>query len=181
MSCDRLAIRKRWNDFVPLRAHIGVPDGIAVADLVRGTDLDDLAGVEYEDALAQFEYKPDIMLDQEHADPELARDPFDDGREIMAFMFGHAGCGLVQQQIARIAHDGAADGNAPLVGVGQGPGDGTGQVRYAQPVHHALGLGDRGAPCLAEADAGDLKVVEDRKSTRLNSSQLAISYAVFCL
>src|ERR1700686_4445519 len=153
---DRLGGRRRWNDFVPLRAHIGVPDGIAVADLVRGTDLDDLAGVEHEDALAQFEHKPDIMLDQEHADPELARNPFDDGREIMAFMFGHAGRGLVQQQIARIAHDGAADGNAPLVGVGQGPGNGARQARYAQPVPHPPRLRDRLAPGETEAHAGDL-------------------------
>src|SRR2546426_5423841 len=33
---------------------------------------------------------------------------------------------------------------------------------------------------LGEA-AAELRVVEDRKSTRLNSSHLVISYAVFCL
>ncbi len=103
------------------------------------------------------------MLDQQHADPELPGNPFDDGRQIVAFMFGHACCGLVQQQIARIAHDGPADGDASLVGVGQGPGDCTGQVRYAQPVHHALGLCDRVAPGQAEAHAGDFQVVHDRQ------------------
>src|SRR5690349_24125426 len=30
-------------------------------------------------------------------------------------------------------------------------------------------------------DAGGLKIAEDRKSTRLNSSHVEISYAVFCL
>ena len=142
----RLGNRKRRNHFVPLRAHIGVPDSIAVADLVRWTDFDDLAGVEHEDAFAQFEHEADIVLDQQHADPKLSSNPFDDGGQIMAFMFGHAGCGLVQQQIAGIAHDGAPDGDAPLVGVGQGPGDCTREVRYAQPIHHALGLCDRVAP-----------------------------------
>src|SRR5690625_6155512 len=34
---------------------------------------------------------------------------------------------------------------------------------------------------LAEARASALADVEDRKSTRLNSSHVAISYAVFCL
>src|SRR5262245_65429054 len=35
--------------------------------------------------------------------------------------------------------------------------------------------------CDFEADADELAAVEDRKSTRLNSSHLGISYAVFCL
>src|SRR5207249_11490789 len=30
-------------------------------------------------------------------------------------------------------------------------------------------------------DAGDLGTIQDRKSTRLNSSHISISYAVFCL
>src|SRR5256885_3792382 len=34
---------------------------------------------------------------------------------------------------------------------------------------------------VARRTAGDLKVSRDRKSTRLNSSHLVISYAVFCL
>src|ERR1700677_2522768 len=101
-----LADRKRWNNFVALRAHIGMPDRIAVADLVRWTDFDDLAGVEHEEALAQFEHEADIVFDQQHADPEFSGNLPDNGSEIMAFMFGHAGCGLVQQQIAWIAHDG---------------------------------------------------------------------------
>src|SRR5947209_17769876 len=50
---------------------------------------------------------------------------------------------------------------------------------------------DAAAPCLAALDGGDSKVVpsvlrvlqmlQDRKSTRLNSSHANISYAVFCL
>src|SRR5437899_8818350 len=38
----------------------------------------------------------------------------------------------------------------------------------------------RGRPVWVEQDAVPLRV-EDRKSTRLNSSHLGISYAVFCL
>src|SRR5262245_61583606 len=94
--CDRSGTGKRWNKFVPLRSHIGVPDGIAVADLVRCTDFDDLAGVEHENASAQVEPETDIVLDQQYADPELPGNPLDDGRQIVAFMFGHACCGLVQ-------------------------------------------------------------------------------------
>src|SRR5690349_22838979 len=40
--------------------------------------------------------------------------------------------------------------------------------RHAEVVDEMVGL-------------GDLDVVEDRKSTRLNSSHVEISYAVFCL
>src|SRR5688500_19825258 len=40
-------------------------------------------------------------------------------------------------------------------------------------VEH-VGRPEAGAPA-------DLEIVEDRKSTRLNSSHLVISYAVFCL
>src|SRR3712207_7613986 len=43
-----------------------------------------------------------------------------------------------------------------------------------------LGLGDLGVE-LHQAVAGDAEQVEDRKSTRLNSSHANISYAVFCL
>src|SRR5260370_14050305 len=106
--CDCLGSRKRWNDLVPLRSHIGVPDRIAVADLLWRTDFDDLAGVEHEDASAQFEHETDIVLDQQHADPKFPGNPFDDGRKILAFMFGHACSALVQQHIMRIAHDGPA-------------------------------------------------------------------------
>src|ERR1700722_2710562 len=98
--CDRLGSRKRWNNFVPLRSHIGVPDRITAADLLRWADFHDLAGVAHEDTFAQFKYEADIVFDQHHADPELSGNPFDDGRQIVAFMFGHAGCGLVEQQIA---------------------------------------------------------------------------------
>src|SRR2546426_3948229 len=44
-------------------------------------------------------------------------------------------------------------------------------------------LVELGAPRLSRAGCrlGETLVVEDRKSTRLNSSHLVISYAVFCL
>src|SRR5947199_10274604 len=35
--------------------------------------------------------------------------------------------------------------------------------------------------CLAKDERGDRRALRDRKSTRLNSSHLGISYAVFCL
>src|SRR5256885_6251354 len=42
-------------------------------------------------------------------------------------------------------------------------------------------LGSRDLPALASQSAGITSVSQDRKSTRLNSSHLVISYAVFCL
>src|SRR5256885_9112570 len=53
------------------------------------------------------------------------------------------------------------------------------EVAPAQPEHAPLRLGvrrERRRPAQAVAPGG-----EDRKSTRLNSSHLVISYAVFCL
>src|SRR3712207_8229366 len=42
--------------------------------------------------------------------------------------------------------------------------------------------GERGdRPCARDRARGGLRVTEDRKSTRLNSSHANISYAVFCL
>src|SRR5207253_3395344 len=54
---------------------------------------------------------------------------------------------------------------------------------------HAVGrsaLGDRRVPALGGSDEKHLAragagLAQDRKSTRLNSSHVAISYAVFCL
>src|SRR5207253_10985589 len=49
----------------------------------------------------------------------------------------------------------------------------------------AATLASTGTPAFfvhsAEASHGDLGMITDRKSTRLNSSHVAISYAVFCL
>src|SRR5256885_12227404 len=62
-------------------------------------------------------------------------------------------------------------------------------AREHGPVVHGLGRGDAGVG-VAHGGAGDaaaledeagLDAEEDRKSTRLNSSHLVISYAVFCL
>src|SRR5439155_18596220 len=141
----------------------GVPDRVAVADLRRSPDLDDLAGIEHEDALTEFEHEADVVLDQQHADAEFAGDPPDNDGQVVAFMLGHAGCGFVQQQITWRAHDGTADGDAALVGVGQGARDRAAEVRYAKPGHHALGLRDRLAPRLAHTHARDLKIVHDRQ------------------
>src|SRR5256885_12381666 len=49
-------------------------------------------------------------------------------------------------------------------------------------VLHADDVSDGARPGeLGRRDVGDAQVPEDRKSTRLNSSHLVISYAVFCL
>src|SRR5207253_10014183 len=60
---------------------------------------------------------------------------------------------------------------------------------YTLSLHDALPIFDpralraAHAACAADRDAAipDTHVGEDRKSTRLNSSHVAISYAVFCL
>src|SRR5688500_6441852 len=48
-------------------------------------------------------------------------------------------------------------------------------------VTHAIFATHFGRPLPRWADEGACTTVEDRKSTRLNSSHLVISYAVFCL
>src|SRR5687768_17788555 len=54
-------------------------------------------------------------------------------------------------------------------------------------AQHALGVGvvagarERSSQLAAEDQHGAQRIVEDRKSTRLNSSHGYISYAVFCL
>src|SRR5256885_13325736 len=59
------------------------------------------------------------------------------------------------------------------------------RLEVAAPVFAAHGLehldGDDGIEGLARMARGQVAVVLDRKSTRLNSSHLVISYAVFCL
>src|SRR2546429_5260470 len=58
---------------------------------------------------------------------------------------------------------------------------------YTLSLHDALPIYHRQAwlclahPCLPLAVGVDIRAVEDRKSTRLNSSHGYISYAVFCL
>src|SRR5438874_6219256 len=51
---------------------------------------------------------------------------------------------------------------------------------FRSPCRNAIGSWDR-AGCRFRADASTSRVREDRKSTRLNSSHVEISYAVFCL
>src|SRR5256885_10957908 len=50
-------------------------------------------------------------------------------------------------------------------------------------VHHALEVRAAAHACHQDQERADdpTRVAEDRKSTRLNSSHLVISYAVFCL
>src|SRR5947199_6577678 len=58
----------------------------------------------------------------------------------------------------------------PAAGIGDGPGERRrGRPRPARPAR------------LAADGRARLHKVQDRKSTRLNSSHLGISYAVFCL
>src|SRR6266850_5144068 len=59
-------------------------------------------------------------------------------------------------------------------------GPGPGRLGRVDPLGYPearVGLDERDAAHLAE---GAIEPVEDRKSTRLNSSHLVISYAVFC-
>src|SRR5256885_3961520 len=54
--------------------------------------------------------------------------------------------------------------------------------RAGRPAEHALGLdAHRVDLARARVDSDHGRLGEDRKSTRLNSSHLVISYAVFCL
>src|SRR5437899_9460576 len=57
---------------------------------------------------------------------------------------------------------------------------GVGQEIVEQPVHQLDGIG-LGRAVLANTVELVNGLLEDRKSTRLNSSHLGISYAVFCL
>src|SRR5437773_7578183 len=52
--------------------------------------------------------------------------------------------------------------------------------RSHQPDRAAL-RGSQGRPCVCGSRQARLKEEADRKSTRLNSSHITISYAVFCL
>src|SRR2546426_6501546 len=65
------------------------------------------------------------------------------------------------------------------------PGLGNVTIRSQQPFrHNESGSGNprpQGRPFPGHRDPVDAKDVTDRKSTRLNSSHLVISYAVFCL
>src|SRR5690625_6357453 len=59
--------------------------------------------------------------------------------------------------------------------VGRVLGDEAGQIAPAVGLEHCVQLGAR------PREQGPELLVRDRKSTRLNSSHVAISYAVFCL
>src|SRR2546426_3854207 len=48
-------------------------------------------------------------------------------------------------------------------------------------AHHLLLIGDYAVRGLEDLRQRGVRVAQDRKSTRLNSSHLVISYAVFCL
>src|SRR5690606_41385404 len=78
-----------------------------------------------------------------------------------AFSGDHRACTLVMEGMAR-----GFDDALPWIG----------RVFFYMPLMHAeeLSLQDE---CVAHFE----KLVRDRKSTRLNSSHVKISYAVFCL
>src|SRR5207302_11429465 len=50
------------------------------------------------------------------------------------------------------------------------------QASYLNTLLRALGISDR-----SYSDVYERQIIPDRKSTRLNSSHVKISYAVFCL
>src|SRR5690625_5730120 len=68
-------------------------------------------------------------------------------------------------------------------GLSSGGGAGVGLAEQAEQALAQPGI--RGVLALAaaglEQQGPELLAIEDRKSTRLNSSHVAISYAVFCL
>src|SRR2546426_10490240 len=53
-------------------------------------------------------------------------------------------------------------------------------ISLKRVAHPAIGGGDAAGGALQKRQAG-IDRAQDRKSTRLNSSHLVISYAVFCL
>src|SRR5690606_39709998 len=58
----------------------------------------------------------------------------------------------------------------------------TSRLSYEQRQQQAKSVPDRySAPAIAAANASRVARSRDRKSTRLNSSHVKISYAVFCL
>src|SRR5690606_40805058 len=83
---------------------------------------------------------------------------------------------VLVQSVARGCEDGAGQAQADRGGAGPG-------LRVA-PVHDVLGVVLAGRP-LSRVRGPDGRagraVHQDRKSTRLNSSHVKISYAVFCL
>src|ERR1700737_2587473 len=64
-----------------LVAQVGVANRFACANLDRGPRLDDLAGVEHLDVIADLEHQPDIVLDQQHAALQFRDDAADKGCE----------------------------------------------------------------------------------------------------
>src|SRR2546427_7274194 len=71
-----------------------------------------------------------------------------------------------------------SDGGRVAAGLHQQSG--LGRARGDAPVHGAF-HGNFLADLPLALHAGDLRIAQDRKSTRLNSSHSQISYAVFCL
>src|SRR5256885_11292380 len=61
------------------------------------------------------------------------------------------------------------------------PGDSASQILRPAGFHHNAPLEQHGEDFARHRPHGRLRLHEDRKSTRLNSSHLVISYAVFCL
>src|SRR6266699_5378775 len=72
---------------------------------------------------------------------------------------------------------GRAEGGEPVIGVGAEPGGGGGGL--ADVLSSGMAVTVDG--CGIGGDLEQSAVHRDRKSTRLNSSHVRISYAVFCL
>src|SRR5438045_673586 len=102
---------------------------------------------------------------------------------------GCSDCSVIRTPLVRVSLATRGSPRSGPVPIGDDPecalGDGGGPPTTAPTLRHQLRLhllvlrvGDR-APVL---EVGELvQLVQDRKSTRLNSSHLGISYAVFCL
>src|SRR5688500_318909 len=72
------------------------------------------------------------------------------------------------------------EGVAPAVVVSAGHRHRHGAGQRGEPGEHGNALPGNGAT-ISEPEGEQVAVDQDRKSTRLNSSHLVISYAVFCL
>ncbi len=83
------------------RAQVGLDDGWVSLDFGRGAGGDYLAEAEHNDALGDRHDEAHVVLDQQHADAQLAVHPPDDARQLDLLGRVCAGGGLVQEDQLR--------------------------------------------------------------------------------
>src|SRR5690606_40791561 len=77
--------------------------------------------------------------------------------------------------------DGALQLSPKVLPQGDGPGNGPPVTRRGSGSSRGAALSGGAGQAWGQGDRTPLGIGEDRKSTRLNSSHVKISYAVFCL